>query len=186
MGRNLAVLVPAHSRRFPATHLDFWPPGARVYLVIETLKRPFGCYNWSKWNLAWQYWSLAKAASLLWCIWIFWPPGVRIYLVSKTLKWPFDKFEGLIGNFSSGRLSLVSLKLQHASAYYLVFKRCEPSMISLHGRVICWLLSGNKGFFSLELLTRAHCRNVQTKIPYIQCSITRTWQQHNKIDGVLG
>ena len=27
---------------------------------------------------------------------------------------------GLIGNFSSGRLSLVSLKLQQASAYYLV------------------------------------------------------------------
>ena len=73
-----------------------------------------------EWNLVWQYWSLAKAARLLWCIWIFWPPGIQIYLVSKTLKWPSDEFEGLIGNFSSGRLSLVSLKLQQASAYYLV------------------------------------------------------------------
>ena len=74
MGGNLALMVPDHCRRFPATQLDFWPPGAGVYLVSETLKLPLG------------------------------------------------EFEGLIGNFSSGRLSLVSLKLQQASAYYLVGK----------------------------------------------------------------
>lgn len=45
---------------------------------------------------------------------------VPINLISKTLKWPFGEFESLIGNLSSGRLTLVSLKLQQASAYYLV------------------------------------------------------------------
>ena len=51
----------------------------------------------------------------------FWPPGAGVYLVSETLKMPLGEFEGLIGNFSSGRLSLVSLQLQQASAYYLVY-----------------------------------------------------------------
>ena len=45
---------------------------------------------------------------------------VRVYLVSETVNLPFGEFKGLIGNFSLGRLSLVSLKLQQASAYYLV------------------------------------------------------------------
>ena len=53
----------------------------------------------------------------------FWPPGIRVNFVSKILKWLFGKFEGLINNFSLGRLSLVSLKLQQVSAYYLVFFR---------------------------------------------------------------
>ena len=48
---------------------------------------------------------------------VFWPPGVRVYLVSETVNLLFG---GLIGNFCSGRLWLVSLKLQQASAYYLV------------------------------------------------------------------
>ena len=48
---------------------------------------------------------------------VFWPPGVRVYLVSETVNLLFG---GLIGNFCSGRLSLVSIKLQQASAYYLV------------------------------------------------------------------
>ena len=72
MGLNLAVFVPGHSRRFPVTHLDFWPPGVRVYFGNETVNLPLG------------------------------------------------EFGGLIGIFSSGRLSLVSLKLQQASAYYIV------------------------------------------------------------------
>ena len=69
MGLNrmkpVSILVLGHSRKFPVMLLVFWPPGVQVYLVSEPLKLPFGHYNWSKWNLAWQYWSLAKAASLL-------------------------------------------------------------------------------------------------------------------------
>ena len=53
---------------------------------------------------------------------VFWPPGVRVYLVSETVNLLFGELEGLIGNFCSGRLSLVSLKLQQASAYYLVYQ----------------------------------------------------------------
>ena len=51
---------------------------------------------------------------------VFWPPGVRVYLVSETVNLLFGELEGLIGNFCSGRLSLVRLKLQQVSAYYLV------------------------------------------------------------------
>ena len=40
MGLNLVGLVPCHSRRYPGTHLDFWPPGGCVDFVSKTLKWP--------------------------------------------------------------------------------------------------------------------------------------------------
>ena len=107
--------------------IDPWPykrvPGDPFGFFATRGASLFRNWNPKTWNLAWQYWSLAKVASQLWCLWIFWPPGVQIHLVSETLKWLFGKFEGLIRNIGSGCLFLVSLKLLQASAYHLVLQR---------------------------------------------------------------
>ena len=38
VGLNLAVFVPGHSRRFPVTHLDFWPPGSQFIHKVKPSK----------------------------------------------------------------------------------------------------------------------------------------------------
>ena len=81
--------------------------------------------------------------------------GAGVYLVSETLKMPLGEFEGLIGNFCSGRLSLVSLQLQQASAYYLV----EDSQKAYIGSgcpwdMLIWPLIPNLCFLTITVQLR--------------------------------
>ena len=104
---------------------------------------------------------------------VFWPPGVRVYLVSETVNLLFGELEGLIANFCSGRLSLVSLKLQQASAYYLVFGKFSEKVgfgkiwTGFYGWELGFLKIWLSGFSKFQIWVFRFCTK---KIPAASCS----------------
>ena len=86
--------------------IDPWPyqrvPGDPFGFMATSGPNLFRNWNPKTWNLAWQYWSLAKAASLLWCIWIYWPPGVPSLCSKWNPQMVFWQVWGLNREFQLG------------------------------------------------------------------------------------